>query len=321
MDALKWCGVWLLAGTLAASAQGAVQRVRTSGVLRCAVDQGTPEWTTLDGHGNRVEFDLELCHAVAVAIAGEKATVLPVMEPDEAEVVKALLETKADLAPTVSVDLTHRTIAGLSVGDPALIDGIGLLTPVRTAAVRELSGRKVCFYAETETEGAVRAYFARHDLDLVAYPFSEEGEMEAALVSGNCAAEAGDWTRLAAVAAQVPAGRFHVLPEMLADDPLGPASADAGLVRVADWVVQVMLNAEALGVTRAGLAAAEKRAETDGAVARLLGRTHELGPKLGLDDMWPVRVLLAVGNYGELYQRTVGLRLPRTDEPTVLPLK
>jgi general L-amino acid transport system substrate-binding protein len=50
-------------------------------------------------------------------------------------------------------------------------------------------------------------------------------------------------------------------------------------------------------------------------VQRLLGVTGDLGKGMGLDNKWAYEIIKQVGNYGEVYDRTVGmgskLQLPR----------
>jgi general L-amino acid transport system substrate-binding protein len=41
-------------------------------------------------------------------------------------------------------------------------------------------------------------------------------------------------------------------------------------------------------------------------VAILTGQTREIGARLGLENTWAVRVIEAVGNYGEMYERDLG---------------
>ncbi len=141
------------------------------------------------------------------------------------------------------------------------------------------------------------------------FPFSEEGEMEAAFVTGTCAVLAGDRTRLAAtrVGFGEIAGKFKVLPGVISKDPLAAAylRSDERFGWVVDWVVQVLLAAEELGVSKAKPVG--KDVEWDLNRRRLAGKTHELGARLGLKDDWAVRVIEAVGNYGEIYERDLGV--------------
>ncbi len=289
----------LILGAAHSPAQS-LPHIRQTKTLTCALDQGTPEYTTLDLHGPRIAFDLQLCHAVAVAIAGPSAKVIPLLLDDEASTLAALKSHKADLVPTASLDLTNATTPGLYLGPHILLDATALLVPASTPNAQSLSGKKVCFFAETETESILHTWFARNHLDFVPYPFSEEGEMQAGFTSGNCAAIAGDITRLTATleALGSAAARYTILPDSLSPDPLGPAATDPQLARIVTGVCELLLNAAALGVTRATIP--QLLYSTDPALQRLFGRTHELGPRLHLDDAWPVRVLTTVGSYTDL---------------------
>ena len=69
-----------------------------------------------------------------------------------------------------------------------------------------------------------------------------------------------------------------------------------------------MIEAEELGVTSVNLAEMAKRDHPD--VKRLLGVTPGNGKALGLDEAWAHNVVKAVGNYGEFYERNVGMGSP-----------
>ena len=43
---------------------------------------------------------------------------------------------------------------------------------------------------------------------------------------------------------------------------------------------------------------------------RLLGRSGDLGPSVGLDKAWLLNAIKAVGNYGEIYERHLGMGSP-----------
>ena len=45
-------------------------------------------------------------------------------------------------------------------------------------------------------------------------------------------------------------------------------------------------------------------------VRRLLGLEGSLGSKLGLTDDWAVNIIRAVGNYGEIFERHIGVNTP-----------
>jgi general L-amino acid transport system substrate-binding protein len=74
-----------------------------------------------------------------------------------------------------------------------------------------------------------------------------------------------------------------------------------------------MLEAEERGITTANVD--EQLKSTDALVQRFLGVKPGNGKALQLDENWAYNIVKQVGNYGESYERTVGmaspLKLPR----------
>ena len=67
-----------------------------------------------------------------------------------------------------------------------------------------------------------------------------------------------------------------------------------------------MLNAEVLGVSSKNIDQALRSDHP--AIRRLVGIEDSLGEKIGLSNDWVVRILRAVGNYGETFDRNIGTR-------------
>ncbi len=307
-------------------------RVRAAGVLHCGIDVEEAEYSTSGDHGNREAFDAGLCRAVAVAVLGENARVSVAHYPDDRAAMQGLNAGEVEMVATLTDDFSHSVGTHLELTRPVLWDGVGFLVPASSSATRarQLSGKKICFLAETTAEESVRAWFTRQRLEpvpfpfqFVPFPFQEEGEMQAAFATGNCGALAGDRTRLAETRAAL-ARRGHrsrLLPETVSQDPLASAvrAGDPQWAAIVDWVMEALVQAEESGVTQANVKAMRARAAqangADPVLRFLLGASHEIGPALGLDDGWVARVIAATGNYGEIYERDLGsasaLKLPR----------
>jgi general L-amino acid transport system substrate-binding protein len=317
------CGVGFAAGRDAGSST--LARVRAAGVLGCGIDQEEAEYSTSDDHGSRTAFDADLCHAVAVAVLGEHARVRVVDYPDDLASVAGLHAGAVEMAPTLTDDFTHSVGMHVEMTRPVLWDGVGFLVPGSSSVMRaaQLSGKKICFIAETAVEESVRSWFAREHLEFVAFPFQEEGEMEAAFATGNCGALAGDWTRLAGTEELMARhGKpTRLLAETISKDPLAAAvrDDDPQWAAIVTWVMEALIQGEESGVTRANVEAMRARVAKDKGgdpvLWFLLGGSGQIGGGLGLDDDWVVRVIEAAGNYGEIYERDLGsgsaLKLPR----------
>ena len=306
---------------IAAAHETTLARVRAVGVLRCGIDVEEAEYSTTDDHGNREAFDADLCRAVAVAVLGKDAKARVAHYPDDNTAMKGLTSAEVEMVATLPDDFTHAEGTHLTLTRPVLWDGVGFLTPegIPVIRARQLSGKKICFLAETTVEESVRAWFAREHLEFVPFPFQEEGEMQAAFATGNCGALAGDRTRLAQTrAALARHGRqARLLPETISTDPLAAAvrEDDPQWAAIVRWVMEALVQAEESGVTRANVKTKLACADSDPVLPFLLGGSHQIGSLLGLDDGWALRAIEATGNYGEIYERDLGggsaLKLPR----------
>jgi general L-amino acid transport system substrate-binding protein len=317
-------GVASAAG-LEAKGASTLARVRATGVLGCGIDQEEPEYSTSDDHGSHEAFDEDLCKAVAAAVLGEHARVRVVDYPDDGTSVDALNAGTVDMVPTLTDDFTHSVGRHLEFTRPVLWDGVGFLVLGAGPAMgaRQLSGKKICFLAETTVEESVRSWFALEHLDYVPFPFQEEGEMEAAFATGNCGALAGDRTRLAGTRALLAQhGKpTRLLAETISKDPLAAAvrDDDPQWAAVVKWVMEALVQAEESGETRTNVESmrdgAAKASGGDPVLWFLLGGSRQIGSGLGLEDDWVVQVIKATGNYGEIYERDLGsgsaLKLPR----------
>jgi general L-amino acid transport system substrate-binding protein len=305
----------------AAVPSSTLSRVRAAGVLRCGIDQEEAEYSTSDDHGNREFFDADLCRAVAVAVLGKDALVRVTHYPDDRAAIRGINADEVEMVATLSDDFTHTVGTHLTFTLPILWDGVGFLVLAQSPAmrVRQLSGKKICFLAETTVEESVRAWFSRDHLDFVPFPFQEEGEMQAAFATGNCGALAGDRTRLAETRTELTrrGKQTRLLPECISKDPLATAvrEYDPQWAALVNWVIEALIQAEESGVTQANVSRMRARADSDPLLRFLLGGSREIGPALGLDDDWVARVIAAMGNYGEIYERDLGsgspLKLPR----------
>lgn len=286
-----------------------LRKVRAAGSLSCGVDTEEPEWTLADAHGNHSAFDNDICKAVAVAVLGADAKATIKYFRDEASSLAALKSGAIDLLATGSLNFRNDN-GSFSFARPIFYDfqgflvdkGLGITSP------KDFAGKKVCFLTGTEIEAQVNNYMEREKINFLRAPFSEEGEMEAALVTGNCAAITADVSQLAyeRIAFKHLAPKYVIMSDVVANDPLAPAvrSDDPQWRAIVNWTMQALIQAEEVGVTQANVK--EMKKSGDIVIRRLLGAHRGWGQFLGLDDEWAARAIEAVGNYGELFERNLG---------------
>ena len=310
----------LLTGTRGMAQTGAtLTKIKAAGALACGVNNELPEYSLQDAHGSHALLDVDFCKALAVAVLGRNAKFSVVTYLDEEDALKGLKTGAIDALATGSPNFINTTRGTFGFAPPIFYDYQGFLVSktMGITSPKDLARQKICFLGGTEIEAELAAYMQREKINYLPFAFSEEGEMEAAFVTGNCAAITADISQLSY---ELPyfknrAKDFTILPDVIAKDPLAPVYRldDPQWAAIVNWVVEALIQAEESGVTQANLG--EMMKSNDLVIQRLLGVQHGYGQFIGLDDAWAARVIEAVGNYGEMFERDLGAgserKLPR----------
>ena len=134
-------------------------------------------------------------------------------------------------------------------------------------------------------------------------------ELLKAYEAGFCTALTDDVSLLYSMRLRLSKPSNHViLPDVISKEPRGPVvrQGDDQWAVIVKWIYFAMINAEELGISSKNIDQALK--SNSPAIRRLVGTEGNLGEKIGLSNDWVVRVLQAVGNYGETFDRNIGLR-------------
>ena len=70
-----------------------------------------------------------------------------------------------------------------------------------------------------------------------------------------------------------------------------------------------MITAEELGITSKNAASLAKTSKNP-EIQRILGVNSNLGKMLGLDPKWAYNIITQVGNYGESFEKHLGVNTP-----------
>jgi general L-amino acid transport system substrate-binding protein len=323
----KWNGLLataLLALAMSADAEtptiaaaSTLQQVQAAGVLRCGVVVAREDWNKVDLHGDLSSLDAEICKAVGIAALGTRAKIDIHVYNSEAEAEEGLSQSRVELVVGVTPSVSAAAKWKVAFGPPVFYDGLGILVWPELPAmhVKDLVGRKLCVIDGTDNDRVLQARANAGALKMRVSTWQEEGEMDDGMATHWCDAVGAYVTRLAPLRGQYrELARTRILPELLTLSPVVPAYRrdDAQLGLLTDWTIHALVQAEASGVTRANVAA--QKVSEDPVVQRLLGVDWITSQALGLPNKdWAATVISAVGNYGEIYQRTIGasLGLPR----------
>jgi len=316
MSKLKYIGAALGAVLLGSAANAAttLDAVKAKGYVQCGVSQGLPGFSNADDAGNWTGLDVEMCRAVAAAIFGDGSKVK--FSPLSAKQrFTALSSGEIDiLSRNTTWTMTRDTQLGLNFAGVNYYDGQGMMVPTALGvkSATELDGANICTNTGTTTELNITDYFRSNNMSFNLIAFEKADEVVAAYDAGRCDVYTTDRSGLAAQRGKLTKPDSHVvLPEIISKEPLGPVvrQGDDQWFNIVRWTLNALINAEELGITQAN-AKARLAGTENPAIKRLLGSEGKFGEELGLSNDWALNAIIAVGNYGESYERNVGPNTP-----------
>jgi general L-amino acid transport system substrate-binding protein len=289
---------------------GTLDRVKARGEMICGAHVALPGFGIMGPDGRWVGLDVDLCRAVSAAIFNDPNKVKFVPTTPQMRFIVVQSGEVDMLARNATYTMTRDTSQGMAWPAINYYDGQGFMVrkSLNLANAKGLNGASVCVTQGTTTELNLADFFRSNGIkgEVIGFATNEEGVK--ALESGRCDAFTTDSSGLAAERLKfAKPDDFVILADLISREPLGPAvkRGDESWVALVRWVHMAMLNAEELGVTKANVDDMLKSANPE--IKRLLGVEGKFGEALGLPNDWGYRIIKHVGNYGESFERNVGM--------------
>ncbi len=295
-----------------AAAAGTLDQVKARGELICGANPGLAGFGLPDDQGVYKGLDVDVCRAIAAAIFNDpgKVKYLPINAKDRPTI---LASGQIDVLVRNTTWTLSRETGGMFFTGVNYYDGQGFMVRKKLGidSALKLDGASVCVQQGTTTELNLADYFRAHAMKLEAVVFATDDETVKAYDSGRCDAYTTDASGLYAERLKLSAPDDNVvLPEIISKEPLGPSvrKDDVQWFEIVQWTHYAMVTAEELGVTQANV---DQMLKSDNpSIRRLLGVDGDFGAGLGLTNDWAYRIIKAVGNYGETFERNVGMGSP-----------
>ncbi|RQW63544.1 amino acid ABC transporter substrate-binding protein [Vibrio viridaestus] len=302
-----------LVSTTASAAESTLDKVLSQGYLTCGVSTGLPGFSNPNEKGEWEGIDVEYCQAVAAAVLGDKTKVkyVPLTAKER---FTALQSGEIDiLSRNTTWTLQRDTALGLNFVGVNYYDGQGFMVKksLGVKSAKELDGASVCVQSGTTTELNLADYFRKSGMTYKPVVFDTGAQTAKGFDSGRCDVLTTDQSGLYALRLNLAdPSTAVVLPEIISKEPLGPVvrQDDDKWFNVAKWTLFAMINAEEYGITSQNVD--EMKKSSDPNIARILGEDGPKGTGLGIRDDWGYQIVKQVGNYGEVFEKTVGKGSP-----------
>src|SRR5699024_11062706 len=313
--------VAILASLLAIAMQPAfadsptLAKVKDRGVLNCTSHNGNyPGFAELDDEGRWHGLDIALCRAVATAIFGDPDAVN--FEPISwAQRWPALRTGEVDLVIKASgCTLGRDTELDFQCSRPYYLGTTKIMfhKDLGISKMAEADGAIVCVPAGTHMQRPVGRYANQLGIAVTVKPIDDPSQMRQTYYSGACHAFA-QWGPIVAITRSLAPDpdKSVILPDVLAVEPEAAyvRKNDDEWLDVVNWTLNALWFAEKNGITSDNVD--DIRADPPSSqIAKFLGVTSGVGDGLGLSDDWAYNVIKKVGNYAEIWDRTVGKDSP-----------
>jgi general L-amino acid transport system substrate-binding protein len=284
--------------------------VKKKGFIQAGVNGGVFGFGMPDSKGVWKGLDVDTARAVAAAIFGDSSKVkfTPLTAQQR---FTALQSGEIDvLTRNATRTLSRDTQLGLNFVTVNYYDGQGFMVPNKLGvkSAKDLDGATVCVLPGTTTEQNAADFFRSNNMKWNPVVIESTSELAKTFFAGRCDVLTSDASQLAGTRAVAPNPKeYSILPEIISKEPLAPAvrHGDDQFRDIVDFAVLAMINAEEMGITSKNID--EKMKSKDPMVQRFLGVIEGNGKSLGLDEKWAYNVIKQVGNYGEVFERNVGV--------------
>ncbi len=289
-----------------------LEKVIARDKLICGVNTGLLGFA-LEEDGQWKGLDVDFCRAVSAAIFGtpDKVEFKPLGGPQR---FTALTSGEVDiLSRNTTWTMTRDATLGVSFVGVTYYDGQGFMVKKDLGAnsITDLTGTTVCLQNGSSSQINMKEYFEAQDLIYDEKNYPNADEIRAAFQRGDCNLITSDQSQLYAQRARLPDPQnYVVLDDIIAREPLGPAvrQDDIAWFTLVRWVRMALIEAEFLKINSTNVD--RMRSGGDTAQKRLMGseESDDMGAKIGLKKDWAYNIVKLVGNYGEIFERNVGMQ-------------
>ena len=289
---------------------GTLQEVQDRGKLNCGIN-GVLAGFSLNEGGEYTGFDVDYCKAVAAAVLDD---------PEAVEYVELDADTRFTALQSGEIDVLMRNSTwsasrdgdlGLDWTQTTFYDGQGMVVAADSEfeSLDDMENTVICVQSGTTTELNLATVFEAKGLTYEPELNPDQEVLTGRFEDGACDGYTTDRSGLASFLATTEnPDDFRILDDVMSKEPLGPAvrSDDSEWRDVVNWVVFATIQAEEFELTQDNIGSYDG---DDPEILRFVGKPKgedaEFEAGLNMDKDFAVKVVEAVGNYGEIYDRNV----------------
>jgi general L-amino acid transport system substrate-binding protein len=288
-----------------------LQQVTDRGVLNCGIN-GVLAGFSLNEGGEYTGFDVDFCRAIAAVIFDD---------PEAVEYVELTADTRFTALQSGEIDVLIRNgtwtasrdgSLGLDWTTTTFYDGQGMIVEADSEfeTLADMQNTVICVQSGTTTELNLATVFEAQGITYEPLLLEDQEALTAQFEQGACDGYTTDKSGLASFRETTANGpdSVRILDETMSKEPLGPAvrQGDSEWFDIVNWTVFATIQAEEFGLTSDDIGSYDG---DDPEILRFLGQGSgddaAFDAGLGLPADFAIRIVEAVGNYAEIYERNI----------------
>jgi general L-amino acid transport system substrate-binding protein len=285
--------------------------VKARGHVECGVHLGLPGFSFANDKGEWTGLDVDYCKSLAAAVLGDASKVKytptsvqqrwPILQSGQVDV----------LARNTTITFSRNATLGVNFQGINFYEGQTFVvrTKAKVSKVADLADATICVAAGSTEEKTAADWFRERNLKVTIINFQKNDDAISAYDQGRCDAYTAGIGALAGQRIKFKDPAEHqILTEIISNDPQGPVTrwGDERWQLIVRWVLNAQIASEAFGITSKNVDEMKAKS-TNSEVRRILGVEGKFGDMMGLSNDWAYNIIKQVGNYGESYERTVGM--------------
>jgi general L-amino acid transport system substrate-binding protein len=286
--------------------------VKERGKVVVGVNDKLPGFGYVDSDGSYQGFDVDFARALAAAVLGD-ANAVEFRPLSASERFTAVQTGEVDvLIRNTTWTTTRDTEVGLNFAPTTFYDGQGMMVRKNSGitSLKQLDGMVIGVESGTTTELNLTDQLTALGINFQVQTFDNADAVVQAYEAGSIDAWTTDKSGLVSRLSTLSNPKDHkILDATMSKEPLGPAviQGDDKWFDVVKWVVFAVIQAEELGINSSNIDSFMN--SQDPVIQRFLGlEGGDMGNKLGLPSDFAVQVIKQVGNYGEIFERNLGMK-------------
>ena len=296
-----------------------LQEVLTRGLVKLTIDGQGPGFAYPNAEGKFEGIDVDLGRAIAAAVLGDpsKLEIMPTLHrEDDRDWLYNVGSGKADVsAAQMNTNLVWDSQLGVDFVHTYMYTGGGFLLRKDSGILNTamLNGHKIGVLESDPNQEDLKDLITEFDSNIILVKYPDVESMLKGYETQEVDAVVNDIVALQAVIPTLShPEEHHVLDDIFSKVHLAVAvdenqSEWGDVVR---WVMRGLVQAEEYGITSQNIDEILARntdnnpSNNDSSdIRQFLGLEGNIGQMLGLSSDWAVKMVKAVSNYGEIYQR------------------